>query len=107
MSEPTPNRHGGTGSGLPATGDEGICWLPLREQAALVRDGKLSSTELVLLYLDRIGAVNPAVNAIVTLDPERSLREAGLADQAVARDEPIGLLHGVPAGFKDTPHPAG
>jgi amidase len=107
MSEPTASRHGGTGSGLPATGDEGICWLPLREQAALVRDGKLSSTELVLLYLDRIGAVNPAVNAIVTLDPERSLREAGLADQAVARDEPLGLLHGVPAGFKDTHDTAG
>jgi amidase len=107
MSEPTPSRRGGTGPGLPATGDEGTCWLPLREQAALIRDGKLSSTELVSLYLDRISAVNPAVNAIVTLDPERSLREAGLADQAVARGEPLGLLHGVPAGFKDTHDTAG
>jgi amidase len=107
MSEPIPSRCDGTGSRLPATGDEGICWLPLREQAALVRDGKLSSSELVSLYLDRIGAVNPAVNAIVTLDPERSLREAGLADQAVARGEPLGLLHGVPAGFKDTHDTAG
>jgi amidase len=107
VSEPTPGCPGGTGPCLPATGDERICWLPLREQAALVRDGKLSSTELVSLYLDRIGAVNPAVNAIVTLDPERSLREAALADQAVARGEPLGLLHGVPAGFKDTHDTAG
>jgi amidase len=107
MSEPAPSRCRDTGRGLPAAADEGICWLPLREQAALVRDRKLSSTELVSMHLDRIGAVNPAVNAVVTFDPERSLREAGRADQAVARGEPLGVLHGVPAGFKDTHDTAG
>jgi amidase len=87
--------------------DDEICWLPVREQAALVKDRKLSATELVSAHLARIEAVNPALNAIVTLDPERSLREAAWADRAVARGEPLGPLHGVPAGFKDTHDTAG
>lgn len=87
--------------------DSWICWLPARTQAALVRARKLSATELVSLHLDRIGAVNPAVNAIVTLDPDRALREAAAADEAVARGEPLGPLHGVPAGFEDTHDIAG
>jgi amidase len=89
------------------TDDASICWLPVRDQAALVGTRELSATELVSLHLDRIGAVNPAVNAIVTVDPERCLREAARADQAVARGEPLGPLHGVPAGFKDTHDTAG
>jgi amidase len=82
--------------------DATICWLPVRDQAALVRTGQLSATELVSLHLDRIGAINSAINAIVTLDPERSLREAALADRAVVRGDQLGPLHGVPAAFKDT-----
>jgi amidase len=89
------------------TDDETICWLSVREQAALVRERQLSATELVSLHLDRIGMVNPAINALVTLDPERSLREAALADQVVVSGQPLGPLHGVPAGFKDTHDTAG
>jgi amidase len=87
--------------------DDEVCWLSVREQAALVRDRKLSATELASAHLARIEAVNPAVNAVVTRDPERSLREAAPADRAVARREPLGPHHGVQAGFKDTHDTAG
>ena len=80
--------------------DSWICWLPARAQAALVRARQLSVTELVSLHPDRIGAVNPAVNAIVTLDPDRALREAAAADEAVARGEPLGPLHGGSGGLR-------
>jgi amidase len=109
VSESTPNCDGRSDdrAAKPGTGDAAICWLPVREQAALVRNRELSATELVSLHLDRIEAVNPAVNAVVTLDRERSLREARLADQAVMSGQPLGPLHGVPAGFKDTHDTAG
>jgi amidase len=89
------------------TDDTGIWWLPVREQAALVRAGTLSARELVSLYLERIEALNPALNALVTVDPERALREAALADQAQVRGEPLGPLHGLPVAFKDTHDTAG
>ena len=84
------------------TDDAEICWLPVREQAALVAAGTMSARELVSLYLERIGSLNPALNALVTVDPERALHEAALADQAQARGEPLGPLHGLPVAFKDT-----
>jgi amidase len=84
-----------------------LCWLPVREQAELVRTKDVSSTELVTAHLHRIGRLNPVLNAIVTLDEERSLREAAEADAAVARGDELGPLHGVPALFKDTHDTAG
>jgi amidase len=87
--------------------DTGPQWLPVREQAILVRNRELSVTELVSAHLDQIGALNPAVSAMVTFDPERAMREAARADEAVARGERLGPLHGIPAGFKDSHDIAG
>jgi amidase len=84
-----------------------ICLLPIRKQAALIRSGALSATELLDLHLQRVAAVNPAVNAIVSLDPERAHLEASAADSAMARGEPLGPLHGLPAAIKDVHDVAG
>jgi amidase len=46
------------------------------EQAELVRRGEVSSEELVRLYLDRIEALDPQLNAFVTVCAERALEEA-------------------------------
>lgn len=86
---------------------DGLHWLPVREQTALIRNRELSVTELVSAHLDQIGSLNPAVNALITLDPERSMAEAAEADRAVARRERLGPLHGIPAGFKDSHDTAG
>ncbi|MGH8962857.1 MAG: amidase [Jatrophihabitantaceae bacterium] len=84
-----------------------LCYAPIRELAELVRTRAVSSVELVTAHLDRIAEVNPIVNAIVTLDAERALTEAAAADAALARGEPVGPLHGLPAAFKDTHATAG
>jgi len=86
---------------------DGLYWLPVREQAALIRNRELSVTELVAAHLDRVGSLNPAVNALITLDPERSMAEAAEADRAVARKQRLGPLHGIPAGFTDSHDTAG
>ena len=68
------------------------------ELAAALRGGKVSARELMAATLDRIEAVNPAINAIVTLRPrEALLAEAAAADRAGAG----GPLHGLPVAVKD------
>jgi amidase len=69
--------------------------------AGLVRSRELSSTELVGVSLDRIEAVNPELNAIVTLAPERALADAARLDAMAARGEFAGPLHGLPIAIKD------
>ncbi|MFC7608805.1 amidase family protein [Teichococcus aestuarii] len=59
-------------------------------------------------YLDHIAAVNPHVNAIVSLRPRAALlAEAEAADAAVARGEATGPLHGLPQAIKDRPRRRG
>ena len=62
----------------------------------------MSSRELLDLYLDRIGTADPALNAVVTLDVEEARRLAGEVDEALARGEAVGPLHGLPMTVKDT-----
>src|SRR5690242_4733132 len=77
------------------------------EVAASLRAGRLSAGELVELVLDRVGAVNPAVNAVVETCPEAVRRAAVEADRALARGEPVGPLHGVPMTIKESFQVAG
>ena len=60
--------------------------------AAAIRAKELSSRELLDLYADRIERLNPAVNAVVTLDLERARTAATAADEALARGEPAGAV---------------
>jgi aspartyl-tRNA(Asn)/glutamyl-tRNA(Gln) amidotransferase subunit A len=69
--------------------------------AALIRTKQLSSREVVQAHLDRIEAVNPKVNAVVTLMADQALTSADAADKAVMSDAPLGALHGVPFSIKD------
>ncbi|SEP68169.1 amidase [Solimonas aquatica] len=70
--------------------------------AAMIRDKKISAVELTTLYLQRIEAVNPKLNAVVTLCAERALSEARIADEMLAAGKTRGALHGVPCTIKDS-----
>lgn len=75
--------------------------------AALLRAGRLSARELAELVLDRVDAVNPAVNAVVETHREAALRAAAEADHVLARGERVGPLHGVPMTIKESFQVAG
>jgi Asp-tRNA(Asn)/Glu-tRNA(Gln) amidotransferase A subunit family amidase len=75
--------------------------------AARVRDRKLSPVELVQAHLDRIAKVNPQINAVVQIDPERALADARAAEQAVTGKRRLGALHGVPITIKSSIEAAG
>src|SRR4051794_3989634 len=67
----------------------------------MIRDREVSSREVVQAHLDRIEAVNPALNAIVRLLPDEALAAADAADRAVADGAALGPLHGVPCTVKE------
>jgi len=82
--------------------------LPARQLAAMIRAREASAREVVTAFLDRISALNPTYNAIVSMRPrEDILAQADAADAAVARGDAVGPLHGLPMAVKDTADAAG
>jgi aspartyl-tRNA(Asn)/glutamyl-tRNA(Gln) amidotransferase subunit A len=69
--------------------------------AELIRTKEVSPVEIVRAHLDRIQAVNPKLNAIVTL-VDNSLEMAKAAEAVVLAGEELGPLHGVPFTVKDS-----
>ena len=76
------------------------------ELARLVRSREISPVEVVEDCLARVERFNPAVNALVTLNP-RALDEADELERRLVRGEDIGLLAGLPVGIKDVTPVAG
>lgn len=81
--------------------NDAIIWSTATELAAKIATKDLSSREVVQAHLEQIDAVNPELNAIVTLDPEGALTAAAEADEKLASGEEIGPLHGLPTAYKD------
>jgi amidase len=77
------------------------------EIAGLVRQRAVSVVEVVEAFLRRIDAVNPAINAVVTLAAESAIDEARAADGSIARGVAAGTFHGVPFTAKDVFETAG
>ena len=78
-----------------------LCFMTATEMAGLIRSGELSSREVMESHLAHIDRVNPKVNAIVTLLPDRAMDSAREADELQARGESLGVLHGLPLAHKD------
>jgi len=70
------------------------------ETAAAIRSGAASAEAVVGAHLDRMAAVNPALNAVVVDLGEPALAAARAADRAQAAGAPLGTLHGVPVTIK-------
>src|SRR5262245_8285370 len=75
--------------------------LPALELIRLYRARRISPLEVMQATLARIDAVNPRVNAIVTLARDPALREARVATAALRRGATLRPLHGLPVGIKD------
>lgn len=69
--------------------------------AELIRKKEISPIEVVKAHLDRIAALNPEINAIVSI-ADTAIDEAKKAEAAVLRRDELGPLHGVPFTVKDS-----
>jgi len=81
--------------------DKSICFLTATELAKRIRTGEISAVETMGAHLAQIEKVNPQVNAIVTLLPERAMDEARKSDEKMATGAELGPLHGLPVAYKD------
>jgi aspartyl-tRNA(Asn)/glutamyl-tRNA(Gln) amidotransferase subunit A len=72
----------------------------IAELASSLARKTISSVELARLFLDRIRALNPQLNAVITVDEARTLAAAAAADARIAAGE-AGPLTGVPMLHKD------
>jgi amidase len=75
--------------------------------AAAIREGHVSATEVLEAHLAQIATHNPALNAIITMDAGQARKRAHEADEAQARGDVWGPLHGVPFTLKDAHATAG
>jgi aspartyl-tRNA(Asn)/glutamyl-tRNA(Gln) amidotransferase subunit A len=79
-----------------------LCWLPATTLAAMIRRKKVSPIEVVNAMLARIDALNPILNAYVTVTADQARRDARAAERALGkRGATLGPLHGVPFSVKD------
>jgi aspartyl-tRNA(Asn)/glutamyl-tRNA(Gln) amidotransferase subunit A len=66
-----------------------------------IRSGSVKAIDLAKSYYDRIQAVNPKLNAYLSLTRERALEQAAKVDDSAAKGDPLGQLAGIPVGIKD------
>jgi amidase len=81
--------------------DDDVFYAGVTGQAALVREGRLSARELTAACLDRIDDLNHRLNAFTNVMRAPALAEAAERDDALARGEEPGPLHGVPVAIKE------
>ncbi len=72
----------------------------LKELSAKLAGKKISSVELTQTFLDRIGELDPRLNAFITIDENKSLAQAKAADALIASGK-AGPLTGIPVAQKD------
>ena len=71
------------------------------ETSELIRSSQVSPVEVTQACLSRIAALNPELNAFITVTEEMALAQAREAEAEIQRGRWRGPLHGIPLGFKD------
>lgn len=88
-------------SGPVPTSPEDIAFLPAHRLSALIKERRITATQLTNIYLDRIKQLNPKLNFVVTLLEDQARADAARADQEIQAGRYRGPLHGLPYGLKD------
>jgi Asp-tRNA(Asn)/Glu-tRNA(Gln) amidotransferase A subunit family amidase len=80
---------------------EDLAFLPVTELAPLIRERRVSSSDLTRMYLARLKKYSPQLNCVITLTEDLALTQAAAADVEIRRGKYRGPLHGIPWGAKD------
>ncbi len=81
--------------------DNELVFKSAHELADLIRSRQVSPVEVVQACLDRIDALNPKVNAFITVTREHALQAARQAETDIRAGKYKGPLHGIPYAPKD------
>ena len=83
------------------TRDEELALLSIKDAGALIRTRALSPVDLVESLLRRIAALDPQINAFITVTGDAALSQARAAETEIMAGHYRGPLHGIPFGLKD------
>jgi aspartyl-tRNA(Asn)/glutamyl-tRNA(Gln) amidotransferase subunit A len=75
--------------------------LTLAEAAKLIEKRKLSPLEFTDALLQRVTALDPQLNAFITVTADLARKQAKQAEKEIAQGKYRGPLHGIPVGLKD------
>jgi aspartyl-tRNA(Asn)/glutamyl-tRNA(Gln) amidotransferase subunit A len=78
-----------------------IVFLPVQELSAKIQKRELTSVQVTTAFLHQIDALNPKVNAFITVDHEQAMARAQKADSEIMAGHYRGPLHGIPYAPKD------
>jgi len=78
-----------------------IAFYSIPKLASLLKNQKITSEQLTLLYIDRIKRYDGQLLAVVTLTDSMALAQAKRADREIGAGNYKGILHGIPYGVKD------
>jgi aspartyl-tRNA(Asn)/glutamyl-tRNA(Gln) amidotransferase subunit A len=78
-----------------------LIFLSIRALGDLIRSRQISPVELTKAFLDRLEALGPTYNAVVTITRDLALEQARVAEQDIVSGKYHGPLHGIPYGAKD------
>ncbi len=85
---------------LPENPDE-LAFFSIPELASLLRQGKITSEELTVFFLNRLKKYGDTLECVISLTESRALEMARKADREIAAGNYRGPLHGIPYGAKD------
>jgi aspartyl-tRNA(Asn)/glutamyl-tRNA(Gln) amidotransferase subunit A len=83
------------------------CFLTLAQAAKLIASREISPVELAESLLRRIEALDPQVDAFITVTADLALEQARKAEAEIASGRYRGSMHGIPIGLKDVYDTAG
>ena len=85
---------------LPANRND-LAFYSIPQLASLVKNKKITSTELTTFFLDRLKKYGDTLQCVIQLTEDIAMQEAALADREIAAGKYRGTLHGIPYGLKD------
>lgn len=78
-----------------------IVFTTASQLAQMIRNKQVSAVEVLNAHLEQIEKYHHQINAIATLNRDQAIQRAMEADEALAKGENWGVLHGVPVTIKD------
>lgn len=80
---------------------EDVAFWPVTQLSELIRTRQVKPSELTRMYLERLKAHGPRLEAVISLTEARALEQAARMDAEIALGNYRGPLHGIPWGAKD------
>lgn len=85
---------------LPENRNE-LAWYSIPQLASLLKNKKISSTELTKFFIERIKKYGDSLQCVISIPENIAMEQAAKADAEIAAGKYRGALHGIPYGLKD------